>query len=75
MLKPRTKFNPEKGRKTNRPYYKGGSFNYKGEIYRIISQVKEYTDKNGNIVVYCKVTYYDRHEMRDKTCYATETWF
>lgn len=76
MLKPRTKFKPEKqGRKMNRPYDKGSHFNYKGEIYKIISHVKEYTDKNGNIVVYCKVTYYDRFEMKDKICYATETWF
>lgn len=76
MLKPRIKFIPEKqGKKTNCPYHKGGSFNYKGEIFKIVSSVREYVSKEGNIVVYCKVCYYDRIEMKDKTCYATEVWF
>lgn len=76
MLRPRIKFTPEKqGKKTNRPYHKGSSFNYKGEIFKIVSQVKEYVSKEGNIVVYCKISYYDRFEMKDKTCYATEIWF
>lgn len=75
MLRPRIKFVPEKqGKKTNRPYHRGSTFNYKGEIFKIISQVKEYVNKEGNIVVYCKISYYDRIEMKDKTCYATEVW-
>lgn len=76
MLKPQTKFEPEKqGKKTKRPYQKGNTFNYKGEIYKIISHVKEYVNKEGNIVIYCKVRYYDRFKMKGKTCYATEIWF
>ena len=76
MLSPRIKFGPEKkAKKTNRPYHKGGSFNYKGEVFRIVSHVKEYVNKEGNIVVCCRVSYYDRFEMKDKTCYATEIWF
>lgn len=75
MLRPRIKFVPEKqGKKTNRPYHRGSTFNYKGEIFKIVSQVKEYVNKEGNIVVYCKISYYDRIEMKDKTCYATEVW-
>lgn len=75
MLRPRIKFVPEKqGKKTNRPYHSGSTFNYKGEIFKIVSQVKEYVNKEGNIVVYCKISYYDRIEMKDKTCYATEVW-
>lgn len=36
MLRPRNNFKPEKqGRKTGLPYYKGDSFNYDGETYRI----------------------------------------
>jgi hypothetical protein len=76
MLKPRIKFVPEKrGKKTNRPYHKGSTFNYKGDIFKIVSHVKEYVNKEGNIVVYCKVNYYDRFEMKDKSCYAIEIWF
>ena len=61
-------------RKNKTPYQKGNTFNYKGEIYKIISHVKEYVNKEGNIVIYCKVRYYDRFKMKDKTCYATEIW-
>ena len=76
MLRPRIKFVPEKqGKKTNRPYHRGSTFNYKGDIFKIVSQVKEYVNKEGNIVVYCRVSYYDRFEMKDKICYATEIWF
>lgn len=76
MLRPRIKFVPEKqGKKTNRPYHRGSTFNYKGDIFKIVSQVKEYVNKEGNIVVYCKVNYYDRLEMKDKSCYVTEIWF
>lgn len=76
MLKPQITFKPEKqGKKTKRSYQKGDTFNYKGEIYKIISHVKEYVNKKGNIVVYCKIHYYDRFEMKDKICYATEIWF
>jgi hypothetical protein len=76
MLRPRIKFVPEKqGKKTNRPHHRGSTFNYKGDIFKIVSQVKEYVNKEGNIVVYCKVNYYDRLEMKDKSCYATEIWF
>ena len=75
MLRPRVKFIPEKqGKKTNRPYHKGSTFNYKDEIFKSVSQVKEYVNKEGNIVDYCKVNYYDRFEMKDKSCYATEVW-
>ena len=60
MLRPRNNFKPEKqGRKTGRPYYKGDSFNYDGETYRILTQPREYVNEDGNIVVYCKVDYYD----------------
>lgn len=72
MLRPRKNFKPEKlGRKTGRPYYKGDSF----KTYRILTQPREYVNEDGNIVVYCKVDYYDSDERRDKTCYATEVWF
>lgn len=75
MLRPRKNFKPEtQGRKTGRPYSKGESFNYDGETYRILTQPREYINKDGNIVVYCKVDYYDTFERKDKTCYATEVW-
>lgn len=75
MLKPRKNFKPEKqGRKTGRPYYKGDSFNYDGETYRILTHPREYINEDGNIVVYCKVDYYDTIERKDKTCYAVEVW-
>ena len=76
MLKPQIKFKPEKqGKKTKRPYRKGDTFNYKSEIFKIISHVKEYVNKEGNIVIYCKIHYYDRLKMKDRLCYATEIWF
>lgn len=76
MLKPQIKFKLEKqGEITKRPSQKGNTFNYKGEIFEIISHVKEYVNKEGNIVIYCMVRYYNRFEMKDKTCYTTEIWF
>ena len=75
MLRPNKTFKPKKkGRNTNRPYYKNDTFNYDGETYRIITQPKEYTNEDGNIIVYCKVDYYDTIERKDKICYATEIW-
>ena len=47
-------FKPEKtGRKSTR-VSKGDTFNYRGNIYFIISEPKEYIDSDGYLVVYCR---------------------
>lgn len=74
MMAPASKyFKPEKtGRKSTR-VCKGDTFNFRGNIYFITSEPKEYVDSDGYLVVYCKVKYYDYHQGKDKTGYGVET--
>lgn len=66
-------FKPEKtGRKSTR-VSKGDTFNYKGNIYFIISEPKEYIDSDGYLVVYCRIKYYDYRNGKEMKGYGVET--
>ena len=74
MMAPASKyFKPEKtGRKSTR-VCKGDTFNYRGNIYFIISEPKEYIDSDGYLVVYCRIKYYDYHKGKEMKGYGVET--
>lgn len=66
-------FKPEKtGRKSTR-VSKGDTFNYRGNIYFIISEPKEYIDSDGYLVVYCRIKYYDYRNGKEMKGYGVET--
>lgn len=66
-------FKPEKtGRKSTR-VFKGDTFNYRGNIYFIISEPKEYIDSDGYLVVYCRIKYYDYRKGKEMKGYGVET--
>lgn len=66
-------FKPEKtGRKSTR-VSKGDTFNYRGNIYFIISEPKEYIDSDGYLVVYCRIKYYDYRKGKEMKGYGVET--
>lgn len=52
---------------------KGDTFNYRGNIYFIISEPKEYIDSDGYLVVYCRIKYYDYRKGKEMKGYGVET--
>lgn len=66
-------FKPEKTGSKSTRVSKGDTFNYRGNIYFIISEPKEYIDSDGYLVVYCRIKYYDYRNGKEMKGYGVET--